>query len=526
MDAVSSEVENLCEEVRLTEATYVEDLRAVLLVYVRPARKLDILSLKEKEEIFSNLEELLVPAEALLERLSRTGEPVATLADAFIAVAPFFRVYSSYCKNYSVALQTVRRCREAGAFEEFLNSQSSRKESKGLTLEAFLIKPVQRLTKYPLFFQSLLKNVPKEHSAYSRLQDANELVKQVSKSVDASLNGVASGALMELLKQLRPEFLQLVAPHRQLIGRHDCCFVCNDKSWPAAALFVMSDLLLVCKRKGASGAEEHTLSPKLLLRLDELLVGDEAAEGSRLVASQPGSPFHLPLAWDRDGRPVESFRVECASSEALAAVRDDLDDTTLNFKHRRSDLRQRQVRKSVVAGDDAYIDELIFYLDKLRGVKPQSGKTLTNTMLKSSTSPALFSGASRGAHAPSSSKSTDSALVAADDTDADVGLGRRLRDMMRTGEASGRGKLAVASCGSSAGSFDACEMGSPRRAVHMKASPAKEADGFVRTVSRQPLQLGQVMSAELGGPPPSPPAAVASSPAAQVRAQKQGQYRC
>lgn len=154
--AASTEVEHLCREVKLTEARYVEDLRAVVLVYLRPARKLDILSHKEMEAISSNIEELLVTAEALLQRLQREGDPVSVLAESFIAVAPFFHVYNHYCRNYSSALRTIQRCQEAGAFKDFLASQSKRKESKGLSLEAFLIKPVQRLTKYPLFFQERL----------------------------------------------------------------------------------------------------------------------------------------------------------------------------------------------------------------------------------------------------------------------------------------------------------------------------------------------------------------------------------
>lgn len=51
-----------------------------------------------------------------------------------------------------------------------------------------------------------------------------------------------AGGILRLLKQLRPEFMQLLAPHRQLIGRHDCAFISKNKTWQHAALFVLSDL--------------------------------------------------------------------------------------------------------------------------------------------------------------------------------------------------------------------------------------------------------------------------------------------
>ena len=84
------EVDKLCMEVLQTEVNYVEDLRAVLNVYVRPARKLDILSKDELSQMFSNLEEILICAEGLLAKLKAGGPSLAveTLADAFVAVAP------------------------------------------------------------------------------------------------------------------------------------------------------------------------------------------------------------------------------------------------------------------------------------------------------------------------------------------------------------------------------------------------------------------------------------------------------
>ena len=97
------------------------------------------------------------------------------LAKAFISVAPFFKLYSQarpraqharpprarclraraqYCGNYSKAIATVKRCKEENPDFEKVLSQKSQEHG---TLESYLIKPVQRLTKYPLFFNELLK---------------------------------------------------------------------------------------------------------------------------------------------------------------------------------------------------------------------------------------------------------------------------------------------------------------------------------------------------------------------------------
>jgi len=43
---------------------------------------------------------------------------------------------------------------------------------RGLTLYSFLIKPVQRVCKYPLFIKDLLKHTPRESPDYAILQDS------------------------------------------------------------------------------------------------------------------------------------------------------------------------------------------------------------------------------------------------------------------------------------------------------------------------------------------------------------------
>ena len=93
--ASTDPIAKIIAEVIETEKAYVDDLDTMLRVYVRPARKLQILTAEQKSEIFSNVEDLSKCNAALLEQLQAPGDDaVATLARAFIAVAPFFKLYS------------------------------------------------------------------------------------------------------------------------------------------------------------------------------------------------------------------------------------------------------------------------------------------------------------------------------------------------------------------------------------------------------------------------------------------------
>ena len=78
----------------------------------------------------------------------REGDAPTVLAEAFIQVAPFFKLYALYCSNFEHALAMLAKSRDKHAgFAELLDTQSALPRCRGLTLESYLIKPVQRLTK-------------------------------------------------------------------------------------------------------------------------------------------------------------------------------------------------------------------------------------------------------------------------------------------------------------------------------------------------------------------------------------------
>ena len=64
-------------------------------------------------------------------------------------------MYSGYCAGYSRMLNKVEALRASTP------ALASLEQQLGQRLESLLIKPVQRLCKYPLFFPQLLAAVPR-----------------------------------------------------------------------------------------------------------------------------------------------------------------------------------------------------------------------------------------------------------------------------------------------------------------------------------------------------------------------------
>ena len=95
---MAEQISKIAAELRATEALYLQDLTTMVTIYVKPALKFEVLSKEDRQQIFSNLEELMGCNKALLEALSQDGEDgplLSTLASAFITVAPFLKLYTT-----------------------------------------------------------------------------------------------------------------------------------------------------------------------------------------------------------------------------------------------------------------------------------------------------------------------------------------------------------------------------------------------------------------------------------------------
>ena len=206
-----------------------------------------------------------------LERADGSSDVVGVIARAFLQVAPFFKLYTTYCQNYELGLKTLSSCRQSSQqLNKFLAEQVQLDACHGLTLESFLIKPIQRLMKYPLFFKDLLKKVPPSHPSYASLAKAANLVSEVSQSVDARLSD-PSTKMAERLQPLGAEWLNLLAPHRELCLEFYCKIQVGNGHHFHAVGYLFTDLLLLCKRK-----DKGELKPWLLESLPQCLVGDHA----------------------------------------------------------------------------------------------------------------------------------------------------------------------------------------------------------------------------------------------------------
>ena len=160
--------QEVIEELSVTENAFVASMNSILRTFSIPLRNGDMSFLMcvplEVARLFTWLDDILAFHMKLLKSLERirTSHPsalVVCVAQALGKHITGLSIHQSYLINFDRVtrlIEDIRRSETKGDFahfDEVLQRQLHLPECRGLGLNSFLLKPVQRLMKYPLFFK-------------------------------------------------------------------------------------------------------------------------------------------------------------------------------------------------------------------------------------------------------------------------------------------------------------------------------------------------------------------------------------
>ena len=102
---------------------------------------------------------------ALEEKMSGVAEnEEVSIGACFTLLADYFKMYKVYCSNQSTSLTTVdTQTKKNPQFKKNLDICHSDPRCKGLFLQSFLIKPIQRVCKYPLLLRVIISYLSYEY---------------------------------------------------------------------------------------------------------------------------------------------------------------------------------------------------------------------------------------------------------------------------------------------------------------------------------------------------------------------------
>uniref|UniRef100_A0A1A8GW57 MCF.2 cell line derived transforming sequence b n=1 Tax=Nothobranchius korthausae TaxID=1143690 RepID=A0A1A8GW57_9TELE len=200
---------HIIKELIATERIYVDELLSVLLGYRAEMEDPSMANLlpsalrSQKDVLFGNMPEIYQFHSRIFFRdLQSCLETPERVAACFLQRKEKFQVYERYCQNKPCSELLWRQCAESPFFQE-----CQKKLDHKLGLDSYLLKPIQRLTKYQLLLKELLKHCVEEHYR-CELQEALESMLELLKSVNDSMHQIAITGYQGDLSQLGRVIMQ------------------------------------------------------------------------------------------------------------------------------------------------------------------------------------------------------------------------------------------------------------------------------------------------------------------------------
>ncbi|KAJ1899783.1 hypothetical protein LPJ81_004071, partial [Coemansia sp. IMI 209127] len=248
----------IADEILETEKTYVDGLRLIEKLYISPLlasaqQQTPVLSRKEVRQLFANFPDIIMLSKELLAqleaRLGKQADPpwdpaTGRVGDIFLRIAPFLKMYSLYLRNFRSALAVISRwLSENHDFARFIHEASSSPECKGLSFQSYLLLPVQRIPRYKLLLEDLLRHTAAEHVDRQSIADALRLIEDVAAFVNENIQEHEMAlSIVEIQRTLGMKE-SLLVPGRRLIKVGSLTKICR-KSHQQRSFYLFSDVLL------------------------------------------------------------------------------------------------------------------------------------------------------------------------------------------------------------------------------------------------------------------------------------------
>ncbi|XP_068904379.1 protein still life, isoform SIF type 1 isoform X4 [Tenebrio molitor] len=182
-----------------TERAYVKHLNNLLENYLEPLKKETFLSNAEINALFGNIQEIVTFQRQFLQNLEEALElepdfhkfeyssqfknVLFSIGSAFLYYVNHFKLYSSFCASHSKAQKVLHPNEGNQALQEFLAARNP-KQQHSSTLESYLIKPIQRILKYPLLLQQLRNLTDPNTDEHQHLVEALKGMEKVAEHIN------------------------------------------------------------------------------------------------------------------------------------------------------------------------------------------------------------------------------------------------------------------------------------------------------------------------------------------------------
>lgn len=294
-----SQREKIVKEIFETEETYVKYLEILVNVFYKPLVVLSKASmgkrvLKEKaiKAIFSNVEQILALNKMLLGDM-RSKKP---MGETFKTLAPCLIMYTSYVNNYNTAFaEYTKNLNKKPRFSSFLKEQHESGKCEGYFFKDLLILPIQRIPRYKMLIEELLKCTDPNHSEHKQLKESLASLSNIASSInEKKREDEALPILKELQSKIGAKHPEFIQPYRKFIREKTVYISCPTQFFVKEkfAAYLLSDVLVLIQSSDSSKMYF------LYFAVAHLHTFDETSKDIHLEVPYHGSRTHYSIHFD------------------------------------------------------------------------------------------------------------------------------------------------------------------------------------------------------------------------------------
>uniref|UniRef100_A0A4W6CDF7 Dynamin-binding protein n=1 Tax=Lates calcarifer TaxID=8187 RepID=A0A4W6CDF7_LATCA len=176
------------EELLQTEKDYIKDLQMCVKEIIEPLRKKQVKNV-DFDGLFGNINSVIDLSQRLFDTLHETDSIGKVFLDFKTELE---EVYKIYCQNHDDAISLLESYEKDENIQRHVLECLDRLraiyrdwgKTNYINLGSFLIKPVQRVMRYPLLLMELLGATPESHHDRPQLTEALQAVKEINVNIN------------------------------------------------------------------------------------------------------------------------------------------------------------------------------------------------------------------------------------------------------------------------------------------------------------------------------------------------------
>ncbi|PWY98848.1 hypothetical protein BCV70DRAFT_192816 [Testicularia cyperi] len=349
-------------ELLTTERKYVQDLE-VLQNYARALAQHDIIPPDTLHNLFGNLNKLVDVQRRFLicvEENVRRPTNEQHFGHVFMTMEEDFTVYEPFCANYNIALDLITQEAQNLVRLKGLASTEGCYLDPAYELPTFMIKPVQRICKYPLLLEQLLKKTPEDAPNHEELEEGLQVIRRITDKVNETSRLQENAQLVKELEWRVEDWKGHNIKTFGLLLLSDIFLVAKGDTEREYHVYLFEKILLCCKeilpttqkkgnknnsllkqKNGTTSATASGKKPKTTLQLKGRIFINNVtgAYANSKMSSILGAPSgqHALQVWWRGDQDHESFALRCKNEEQLkqwqTAINKLIDEVNLRRQH-------------------------------------------------------------------------------------------------------------------------------------------------------------------------------------------------